>query len=225
MSAPNSSRSGAFLNTPCDLGRIDLTQPACPGLGELDGVGDAQLLLAFSRTAIVAGLDQTDGMFWLAVDGDGRGATRAARFGARWSRSPCGRPRCRAATPGASAGWRRCCPCGARPPRSSGGTGAPSTPYMRLTFCFSRSCRPKSDVREPEVRPCWPGLASNLRADRAAGALQEEVGAFAAGQFALGAEVACHWISLSQSDAMPSGVSRVRPAWVCSEKKPRRRWR
>src|SRR2546426_11691101 len=33
---------------------------------------------------------------------------------------------------------------------------------MRLTFCFSRSCRPKSLVREPEVRPCWPGLLSNL---------------------------------------------------------------
>src|SRR5436189_3055835 len=33
---------------------------------------------------------------------------------------------------------------------------------MRLTFCFSRSCRPKSEVRVPEVRPCWPGLLSNL---------------------------------------------------------------
>src|SRR3954471_21910290 len=35
-------------------------------------------------------------------------------------------------------------------------------PYMRLTLCFSRRCRPKSDVRWPEVRPCWPGLESNF---------------------------------------------------------------
>src|SRR6187399_1844834 len=33
---------------------------------------------------------------------------------------------------------------------------------MRLTFCFSRNCRPKSLVREPLVRPCWPGLDSNF---------------------------------------------------------------
>ena len=70
---------------------------------------------------------------------------------------------------------------------------------MRLTFCFSRSCRPKSEVREPEVRPCWPGLASNLHLSPIgpAGALQEEVGAFAAGEFGLGAEVACHLMSFS----------------------------
>src|SRR3546814_7232627 len=36
------------------------------------------------------------------------------------------------------------------------------TPYMRLSFCFSRNCRPKSEVRAPEVRPCWPGLDSSL---------------------------------------------------------------
>jgi hypothetical protein len=65
---------------------------------------------------------------------------------------------------------------------------------MRLTFCFSRSCRPKSLVREPLVRPCWPGLDVELGlvADGAAGALQEKVGAFTAGEFGLGAEVTCH---------------------------------
>src|SRR6218665_2748483 len=33
---------------------------------------------------------------------------------------------------------------------------------MRLPFCFSRSCRRWSEVRAPEVRPCWPGLESNF---------------------------------------------------------------
>src|SRR5271154_2452976 len=33
---------------------------------------------------------------------------------------------------------------------------------MRLTFCFSRSWLPKSDVRAPDIRPCWPGLLSSL---------------------------------------------------------------
>ena len=65
---------------------------------------------------------------------------------------------------------------------------------MRLTFCFSRSCRPKSDVRVPGGAAVLAGLGVELGlvADRAAGALQEQVGAFTAGEFGLGAEVTCH---------------------------------
>jgi hypothetical protein len=36
------------------------------------------------------------------------------------------------------------------------------------------------------------GVELGLVADRAAGALQEQVGAFTAGEFGLGAEVTCH---------------------------------
>jgi hypothetical protein len=61
---------------------------------------------------------------------------------------------------------------------------------MRLTFCFSRSWRPKSLVREPLVRPL--GVELGLVRQRATGALEEQVGAFTAGEFGLGAEKSCH---------------------------------
>ena len=49
----------------------------------------------------------------------------------------------------------------------------------------------------------WSWVELRLVTDRAAGALQEQVGAFTAGEFALGAEVTCHVVFLEEwfSDA------------------------
>jgi hypothetical protein len=54
------------------------------------------------------------------------------------------------------------------------------------------------------------GIELGLVADGAAGALQEQVGAFTAGKFGLGAEVTCHLNSfyLTRSAANQSGGSR-----------------
>ena len=54
------------------------------------------------------------------------------------------------------------------------------------------------------------GVEFSLVADRAACALQEQVGAFAAGQFGLGSEVTCHLYILDvnlTSDAVASNAS------------------
>ena len=47
------------------------------------------------------------------------------------------------------------------------------------------------------------GIELGLVGDGAAGALQEQIGAFAAGEFGLGAEVTCHLNFLVSSTAKP----------------------
>ena len=66
MSAPNSSRSGDFLNTPSSLARVDL-HPVRHALrfGQLDGIGDAQLLLR-----LVAHRDDVTGLHQVRRDVD-----------------------------------------------------------------------------------------------------------------------------------------------------------
>ena len=85
MSAPNSSRSGAFLNTPSSLAASTCTQSGRPWpSASLTRVGDAQLLLRLlAHRHRVAGLDRVRrDVDDLAVDRDRAVRDQLARLGA-----------------------------------------------------------------------------------------------------------------------------------------------
>ena len=86
MSAPNSSRSGAFLKTPSSLDASTATQAgeSLP-FGELHGIGHAQLLLRLlaHRDGIARLHEVRRDVDHLAVDGDRLVRDQLARFGAR----------------------------------------------------------------------------------------------------------------------------------------------
>jgi len=111
-----------------------------PGRGSA-GLLHAGLLLCFSRSAITSppctGTTHVDRRtLTVTRGGSPAGAPRCA-----WRRSPCGTRRCRGATRGSAAASHR-------GTRATGGLHVVAVnwrsrmPYMRRSFCFSRSCSP-----------------------------------------------------------------------------------
>jgi hypothetical protein len=150
MSAPNSSRSGAFLKTPSSLVTSTLTQPGSRSNQPASRRPDAQLLLGlFAHGNHVTGLDH------VRRDVHDSPLTVTALCDTSWRASARVDAEAHAVDHVVQARFQQ--------DQQQVGTGVAlaalglgevaaelrsSTPYMRLTFCFSRSCRPKSDVRD-----------------------------------------------------------------------------
>ena len=114
MSWPNSERSGAPLNVPCHLLRVDFDpRREADLLGELQRVDDAELRLRLARRprSTSPARHSADGMFRRLPLTRIEPCVTSWRASARVEPSPSGRRRCRAATRAASAGSRRSSPC------------------------------------------------------------------------------------------------------------------